>query len=102
MEAEMQPAADQMTAVTSHPALERLDRGQFLRIEGARGRTLVVFDGLVWITQAGDPRDAFVAGGGAFTFDRPGLAIVEALEESRLAMLAAVEELRAANERALA
>jgi len=76
-----------MTA-SSHPALSRLDAGQFLKVRDAEGQTLAVFDGLVWVTQDGDPRDAFVAKGGAFTFDRPGLAIVEALKESRLAVLA--------------
>lgn len=91
-----------MTVATFHPALEWLGRGQFLKIERAEGQTLAVFDGLVWITQAGDPRDAFVAKGGAFTFDRPGLAVVEALEESRLAVLAAVDEVPAEHEPALA
>jgi len=62
---------------------------------------LAVFDGLVWVTQDGDPRDAFVAKGGVFTFDRPGLAIVEAVKESRLAVLATAAEDGAANEPAL-
>ena len=57
-----------------HPALARLVPGQF--------------EGLVWVTQDGDPRDAFVAKGGVFEFDREGLAVVEALKESRLAVLA--------------
>ena len=76
-------------AASFHPALERLDTGQVLKMRNAKGHTLAVFDGLVWITQDGDPRDAFVAKGGVFTFDRPGLAIVEAVKESRLAVLAA-------------
>ena len=78
--------------LTFHPALARLDAGQFMKIQDGKGQMLAVFDGLVWVTQDGDPRDAFVAKGGVFTFDRPGLAIVEAVKESRLAVLATAEE----------
>ena len=78
--------------LTFHPALARLDPGQFMKIRDGKGQILAVFDGLVWVTQDGDPRDAFVAKGGVFTFDRPGLAIVEAVKESRLAVLATAAE----------
>jgi hypothetical protein len=71
-----------------HPALAQLNPGQLLKIQDAKGQSLAVFDGLVWVTQDGDPRDAFVAKGGVFTFDRQGLAIVEAMKESHLAVLA--------------
>ena len=71
-----------------HPALARLVPGQFLKIQDGKGQMLAVFEGLVWVTQDGDPRDAFVAKGGVFEFDREGLAVVEALKESRLAVLA--------------
>lgn len=76
-----------MTAMF-HPALAQLSPGQFLKIRDAKGQVLAVFDGLVWVTQDGDPRDAFIAEGGVFTFDRPGLAIVEAMKESHFAVLA--------------
>ena len=72
---------------TFHPALERLGAGEFVKIRDGGGQTLAVFDGLVWITQAGDPRDAFLSRGGAFTFDRPGLAIVEAVTDAQFAVL---------------
>ena len=77
---------------TFHPALERLGAGQFVKIRDGGGQTLAVFDGLVWITQDGDPRDAFVTRGDAFTLDRPGLAIVEALTDARFAVLAPLHE----------
>jgi len=80
-----------MTAMF-HPALAQLNPGQFLKVRDAKGQTLAVFDGLVWVTQDGDPRDAFIAKGGVFTFDRPGLAIVEAMQESRLAVLATTSD----------
>jgi len=87
--------------LTFHPALARLDAGQFMKIQDGKGQILAVFDGLVWVTQDGDPRDAFVAKGGVFTFDRPGLALVEAVKESRLAVLATAAEDGAKREPAL-
>ena len=41
----------------------RLRRGAMLRIRDGEGRSIAVFGGLVWITQEGDPRDVFIAGG---------------------------------------
>ena len=90
-----------MTA-SFHPAVVRMNEGQFLKIQDGRGQILAVFDGLVWVTQDGDPRDAFVAKGGVFTFDRRGLAIVEALKESRLALLEATTDDGTEHEPALA
>lgn len=81
---------------TMHAALSRLGTGEVLKIRDGRGQTLAVFDGLVWVTQDGDLRDEFIAEGGSFTLDRSGLAIVEALVETRLAVLAARSESGAA------
>ena len=66
--------------------------GQFLKIRTARVGSSPSSTGLVWVTQAGDPRDAFVAKGGVFEFDRQGLAVVEAFKESRLAVFATAGE----------
>jgi hypothetical protein len=74
---------------TLNAALARLDTGTYLRIPDPAGRTLAVLNGLVWVTQDGDPRDAFIASGETFEFNRPGLAIVEAMSETRLAVYAA-------------
>ena len=65
-------------------ALTKLGKGALLRIADARGRGIAVFGGSVWITQHEDRRDIFVEGGESFTFDRPGLAIVQALQPTRL------------------
>lgn len=65
----------------------RLRRGEFLRVSDGAGRTVVVFSGLLWITQDGDRRDIFVNRGQTFVLDRPGLAIVEAIEDTRLIVL---------------
>jgi hypothetical protein len=66
----------------------RLDTHALLRIQDGAGQGVAVVDGMVWITQDGDPRDVFVAGGQSFRLDRPGLTIVQALEPTRLLMLA--------------
>jgi hypothetical protein len=87
-------------AKTFHRALEHLGPGELRKIHDGGGQTLAVFDGLVWVTQAGDPRDAFVASGGAFTFDRPGLAVIEAVTDARLAVLAPIAEETEHHERA--
>jgi hypothetical protein len=68
-------------------SLVQLDAEQLYTVESARGRGVVVFDGKVWITQQGDPKDHIVSGGESFTFDHPGLALIEALEPARLVML---------------
>lgn len=73
-------------AATLNAALSRLGTGEYLRIQDPVGQTLAVLDGLVWVTQDGDPRDAFLAGGESFVFDRPGLALVEAMSNARLAV----------------
>lgn len=85
-----------------HGALSRLSAGEFFNIPDGRGQILAVFDGLVWVTQEGDLRDVFVAAGGTFALDRPGLTVVEALRQTRLAVLAATDEYREADERAVA
>ena len=68
--------------------LTRLGAGEFLKLRDGRGQRLEVLDGWVWVTQDGDPRDAFIGKGGSFVFDRSGLAIVEALADSRMVVFA--------------
>ena len=50
-----------------------------LRVRDAQGRHLSVLKGTVWITQDGDLRDIVLEAGADFVFDRPGLAVVQAL-----------------------
>ena len=67
--------------------VSQLRAGEFMRIQDGAGQSVAVFDGLVWVTQDGDPRDAFVARGEIFALDRPGLTLIEALADTRLLVL---------------
>jgi hypothetical protein len=58
----------------------RLAPGESLRLRDAVGCTVTCCAGTVWITQQGDLRDIFLAAGQRFTFDRPGLALIHAME----------------------
>jgi hypothetical protein len=87
---------------TLDQGLSRLAAGEFLRIRDGIGQTLAVFDGFVWITQESDPCDAFVAKGETFTLYRPGLAVIEAVTDARVAVLAARAEVGAEHENAFA
>jgi Protein of unknown function (DUF2917) len=72
---------------TFNKMLSQLHPGEFIRIQDGAGQSVAVFDGLVWVTQDGDPRDAFVARGEIFALDRPGLTLIEALTDTRLLVL---------------
>ncbi len=65
-------------------ALTQLAKGALLRVRDGQGKRIAVFHGHVWITQDNDPRDVMLCAGEGFTLDRPGLAIVQALEDTNL------------------
>jgi hypothetical protein len=69
-----------------HPLTE-LPLGATLRIDDGRDRAIAVFEGQVWITQESDPRDIVIGPGESFTFDRPGLALVQAFRSARLTLM---------------
>jgi hypothetical protein len=66
-----------------HP-LTDLTAGSILRLRDGQGMAVVVFEGLVWITQSGDRRDIVLAAGESFSVDRPGLTLVQAFRDSKL------------------
>jgi hypothetical protein len=76
-------------------ALRDLPAGDVLPVRRAKGKGVAVVQGLVWITQDGDPRDLFISAGQSLVFDRSGLALVQAIETSRLAVLDARSALEA-------
>jgi hypothetical protein len=62
----------------------RLDTGLWLRFRDSVGSGVSLSGGKVWVTQQGDPRDIFLGAGDSFVFDRPGLALVQAVVGSTL------------------
>lgn len=65
-------------------AITQLSKGEMLRIDNARGQSIAVVQGMVWITQEGDPRDIFLSDGESFVFDQPGTALVQAMNDTHL------------------
>ena len=51
---------------------------ELVRLDGARGTTLRVTRGVVWVTLEHDTRDVVLTAGDVFTIDRGGLTLVEA------------------------
>ena len=66
-----------------------LGTGVALRLPDSAGRGVALLRGKVWITQQGDPRDIFIDGDESFIFDRPGLALVQAMVGSTLLLFEA-------------
>ena len=51
---------------------------ELVKLDGARGTTLRVTRGALWITLEDDTRDVVLRAGDVFTIDRGGLTLVEA------------------------
>jgi hypothetical protein len=75
-----------------------LSQGELVGLDGARGTTIRVTRGMLWITLEDDVRDVVLAAGGTFTVDRDGLTLVEAQEPTTVCVMAlhAVEVRRGA------
>ena len=69
-------------------AITKLAKGDLLRFQDARGRSIVLVEGMVWITQEDDPRDVFLSDRESFAFNRPGVALVQAISDASLIALA--------------
>jgi DUF2917 family protein len=63
-----------------------LEPHEIFGLRDAVGARVQVRRGKVWITQHDDARDLLVGEGGGFTLDRPGLAVVHALEAAEVAV----------------
>jgi hypothetical protein len=51
---------------------------ELVKLDGARGTTLRVTHGKLWVTLEDDTRDVVLQAGDVFTIDRGGLTLVEA------------------------
>jgi len=66
-----------------------------IQLDGARGTTLRVTRGTLWITMENDTRDVVLAAGDTFTIDRGGLTLVEAQGAATVCVLAHhIDEIR--------
>lgn len=65
-------------------SLTPLARQALLPLQGGSGKGVGVFSGLVWITEEGGPDDHVLGPGDSMVLRRPGLAIVEALQDSQV------------------
>lgn len=65
-------------------SITKLVRGEILRVDRALGQSIVVVQGMVWITQEGDRRDTFLSDGESFVFNRRGTALVQAVTDTKL------------------
>jgi Protein of unknown function (DUF2917) len=70
--------------MTAGRAPIQLTNGAMILLRHSQGRCIAVFDGMVWITQEGDPDDVFLRAGESFALAQPGLSIVQALEDSHV------------------
>lgn len=61
--------------------------GEHVKLDGARGTTLRVTRGTLWVTLEGDTRDIILTPGDSFAIDRGGLTIVEAQGSSTVCVL---------------
>ena len=67
-------------------------RGSHTRIEDGRGMLVYVWDGELWITQHGDPRDYFVKRGECFEVKRDGTTLMYALQRTQATLTAPTPE----------
>ena len=83
-----------------HP-LTNLPRGGTLRIDDGQPHVIDVFEGQVWVTQDGDPRDVILEAGDSFRVDGNGLTLVQAFQDARVLLTELTETSRSMNAFAL-
>jgi hypothetical protein len=68
------------------PLRMELERGQTLGLSDARGASVSVHAGEVWVTQEGDRADRVLGAGERLVLERDGLAVLQALADARVAI----------------
>lgn len=61
---------------------KRLHAQEVQRVISPLGKHLEVAQGVLWVTQEGDPQDYLLHAGERLVFERRGLALVQALTEA--------------------
>jgi hypothetical protein len=74
-------------ATTSRRSGSFLARRGTLVLDGARGTTIAVDHGCLWVTLESDPRDIVLVAGTRFKIDRDGRTIIAAEEDSQLRLI---------------
>jgi hypothetical protein len=69
---------------------------EVIRFEDAVGTRLRVVRGSVWITQNGDRKDHYLPAARTMSLDRPGLALVQAVEPAELVVWRLVPQISVA------
>ena len=64
-----------------------LASGELVKLDGARGTTLRVTRGTLWLTQEHDTRDFVLTAGDVYTIDRGGLTLVEAQSSASVCVM---------------
>ena len=67
-----------------------LPHGGLALIEDGKGMVIALWDGELWITQAGDPRDYVLRAGASFRLGREATVLAAAQGESRITLTAPV------------
>ena len=70
----------------------QLTEGNLISLPDAKGSTVAVLWGSVWLTQDGDSRDYEINAGESFTIRGNGLVIVSAFEQTALTVLQPCED----------
>jgi hypothetical protein len=70
-----------------------LGEGDLIELSDARGTTLRVTKGALWITQERDRRDVVLRTGDVWTVERQGLTIIEAQDAATVCLVGIVAEL---------
>ncbi len=65
-----------------HPKALSLTQGELVQLHDARGTTVRVTRGSLWLTQDRDPRDLVLAAGDAYTIERQGLTLAQAQSDA--------------------
>jgi hypothetical protein len=64
-----------------------LDAREVVTLPDARGATLRVTRGTLWITQEGDPQDVVLRAGDSWLVERNGLVVVEAQNDANFLVI---------------
>jgi hypothetical protein len=68
-------------------AVIELDAQNILALRDGQGGSVLCLEGTVWITQENDPVDVVLEPGEALELTRKGRAVVQAMANSRIAVL---------------